>query len=402
MSGRQTGIQSIATAGGTITVTFEVHEPLILGPCVYAGTDDRHIFGVNRISLNCSFASAPWGMLAAIDAGLLASTAAVLAFSKHTLIYDEVMISDAAVLEVPRPWSYPYTQPQSFVSSAASALAAGGVVQGYSAPAIQVSTVPNRLLLAVVPKLAARAAGAGALLALANVCLPITQVSITVGGRPGLLGTATPHQLYEMSLAAGVQLPWQAWSGAQQLTTAGTGLEAAGVGGPLIVNFEDLSLPEGVYPGSNAQTQISATLSFTNHTSKTLDVDFIMIGLVDGLFTCLDGVTATTIGIPQKALEDAKVTHSPADLAAVARSHVDGGFSGGSSFSDAMSGIARGFAMPFRALGQVAPLAAAMAAPILGPGALPIGAALHGLLGSGAAVVGGGRKKKGGAVLHLA
>jgi hypothetical protein len=134
--------------------------------------------------------------------------------------------------------------PQTLVPASTSYASAGTPLQSQT---ITLPNIPDLLLVFVKPPAYADSTNG-------DWSLPITSISLNFDNFSGLLSTMTQKQLYQMSLANGVDMDWSEWSGFAPLPLSGGGSGQGGVrglvGGPLVLRpGRDFALQAGQAPG---------------------------------------------------------------------------------------------------------------------------------------------------------
>jgi hypothetical protein len=98
---------------------------------------------------------------------------------------------------------------------------------------------------------------------------PITTCSVNCYDKSSLLAGSTVEQLYEMSLAAGLNATQAQFMGLpitdQSTDATPPQYTATNNGCPLVIDFANLSLPPGIAPGVDIQTQLQFTLGAGNN-----------------------------------------------------------------------------------------------------------------------------------------
>ena len=156
--------------------------------------------------------------------------------------------------------------------------------------AIQVSQMPDKIIIAVRPE--SRPSN------VADYYLPITNVNFTLGTQSGLLSTASPFQLYQLSCDAGLKMSWYEWSG---LVNTENGNLIKTVGSILVIDPTMLNLPEYLAPGSNGQFNISFKITVRNDTGNDFDGQMITILCNSGAYVIQSGKASSYLQLLDKA-----------------------------------------------------------------------------------------------------
>lgn len=210
----------------------------------------------------------------------------------------------------------------------------------------------------------------------------ITGITVNWNNQSGLLTTATPQDLYKISVKNGCELSWTQWSGGPTYTYIGGTNTAYGTkGSVLCLEFgSDIGLKPDEAPGVKGQYQLQVKVTCFNPSMTTASKPTLYIVTVsEGVFSIIDGVTESDVGvIEKKDLEQAKD-------AEFMDYNVMKKMSGGSFFS-AIKNIG---SKVFDGLKSIAPIAAEVALKSI----MKKGSGM-----SGGAKIGGRKIKKGGAL----
>lgn len=176
---------------------------------------------------------------------------------------------------------------------------------------LQLNQIPDKLILYVrkVP---------GNVSTEPDVALPIQKISINFNNNSGILASAEPVQLWEMSRNNGLQSSWNDYSGfGTTLDTSGAAFVYKGtVGSYLVLEFgKDIQLTEDFYAcGSLGNFNLQVSLNYANNTTTQYaagDLQIILITMNSGVFVCERGTSSTYTGIltKQDVLEASQQDH---------------------------------------------------------------------------------------------
>ena len=219
------------------------------------------------------------------------------------------------------------------INGVGAASLAGGYTGMYSAAinnvalnTLQLNQIPDKLILYVrnVPTPSVSLTNpANALNAQPDVAFPIGTININFNNNSGILASAKPIQLWEMSRANGLQSSWieysgigatvftdPANSGGNSNISASASAFVGTVGSYLVLEFgKDIQLTEDFYaPGSlgNFNLQITLTQVYNNtqnsigQSSGTPPLQVVLITMNSGVFVCERGTSSTYTGILTK------------------------------------------------------------------------------------------------------
>jgi hypothetical protein len=219
--------------------------------------------------------------------------------------------------------------PQTLVPASTSYASAGTPLQSQT---ITLPNIPDLLLVFVKPPAYADSTNG-------DWSLPITSISLNFDNFSGLLSTMTQKQLYQMSLANGVDMDWSEWSGFAPLPLSGGGSGQGGVrglvGGPLVLRpGRDFALQAGQAPGLVGNFTLQFNLTVQNFTGAAQTPNIYTVPISSGFFETIKGSSRIIKGV----LTEQDILSAPAQApstelqrpvgAAAPRSINKGGMSG--------------------------------------------------------------------------
>jgi len=379
---RTIGLSNMVVAPGNASATIDVDisEPLIISPLAY-GEDslEKAIYGVNRARFNWTLTN--FHRMLSIAVGPLATIATVnLVPTFQALEVSFVTPKDSSLISRERPFSYNNVDVQLFSTELTNAVVAPGAQVTGSSATVELATIPNQFLVFATISETDRQDPTQSF---PDIFLPIQSCQVQFGTRAGLLASATPRHLWEISQRNGINLPFPVWSG--QAMFGSSGQQGRGAGGPLLLDAAaDLSLPTGVVPGMNQRIQLAFTsITVENNASVNLNgIKLVVLALTDGVVTNMAGSTVKIAGgIPMSVgLSPELAEYKTADLH---RLKEDGGYGGRhSKAARFFRSVARGLK---KAFGPVSAVASALVPEL----AIPLAAANVGLKQIGGATMGG-------------
>jgi hypothetical protein len=190
---------------------------------------------------------------------------------------------------------------------------------------LQLNQIPDKVILYVRTVPGSTSAGTtqppNYLSAQPDVALPLGTININFNNNSGILASAAPYQLWEMSRGNGLQNTWIEYSGLGTTcnTDPGTAAVFAGTAGSyLVLEFgKDIQLTEDFYaPGSLGNFNLQITLNnIYNNTGNALtastNLQVVLITMNSGVFVCERGTSSTYTGIltKQDVLEASQQEH---------------------------------------------------------------------------------------------
>jgi hypothetical protein len=178
-------------------------------------------------------------------------------------------------------------------------LAAGASARLVSS-SLQLNMVPDKLYICVSRAIDQR------LVSDADSFLPIKSISINWNNSSGILSSATPQDLWRMSIENGINMSWAEWSGETTIpSTAAAGVSTIQTCGPILcLEFgKDIELNQDYYsPGSLGAFNLQFTMEITNNTAVALSsYQLMVITQNSGVFSLERGVSSSYLGILTKS-----------------------------------------------------------------------------------------------------
>jgi len=377
--GQRTGsITNIQFNGTTeMVVSVRISEPLIIQPFDYGCKGmEKAIYGVGTANFNWSLQNVH-RMLSLALGPTATVTNVALSPSKQQLETTFISPNDGSLISSDRPYSYDNTDVKLYNTQLSTSSVAPGATLTGSSSTVELSTIPNKFLVYATISEQDRQDPS---LSIPDVFLRLESIQIQFGTRAGILASATPRQLWEISTRNGVSLPYSIWAGRDQVASAGNA--GHGAGGPLLLDAAaDLGLPDGVSPGMNHRIQFLVTsATFQNQTGRTLNgARLVVLALTDGIITNKMGATLKQAGgLPPNFDVETAPSVSEVQSEQVHELASEAGYGGG-FFKD----FKKGFMKVMKPISKIAgPLASA--APLVGLGSGSGGARMGGALLGGA------------------
>jgi hypothetical protein len=307
-------------AAGTYTVKFIVTEPIFLSPFLYGETEHKSagIYGISNINFNMSMDSA------AKRAVRFRTLPANLAVS--SIVYGDSYIECRFLTPhpsdlLPETNIVPYQEFTNYIKTG-GALASGASTT-LSSNNVQLSSIPDKVFIWVRPQQSDLSYSSP------DSYGTITGVNVTFNNQTGVLSSASPYTLYNLTQEAGGKQTWLEWSGvANGLDAAGTAIKNySTAGGPLVLNFgEHINIPEDYYScGSIGQFNFQVQVQVTNTTGASIVTELSVMFMQAGVFVTNNGVSSKYLGILSKEQVLQASLQEPVGKAELARL-VGGGF----------------------------------------------------------------------------
>lgn len=387
VNGRTQGITKLEvfdSGGGANTglhVTFSISEALILPPCKYSSNSAaKYLFGVGTVLLNASYANY-LRMLSIAKVTTVGSVTSItgcdLAISDQVIDVEFIAPSDASMLAVPKRSIIDYSFVQYF-SIPVNGGAAGAQGLTFQSNAQEFNVIPSRIAVYVTWPESALTTTTDSF---PDVCMRLNTLSVSLGIRSGLMSSASPVSLYEISRRGGIRAPYSVWHGEPICEGSSSAAAFKNFGGaPFVFDLaRDGSLPDGLSPGMQSRISFTCSGTFTNQTAvdtTATGLRMVMLAIIPGYMESLAGSSSVAQGgvTPEMLKRAAPASQTQADVLhdAARENGISGGsvrMTGGNGWDDFVTG----FTAPMK-------LAASIAGPLLGLGARP-GKAKSALLG---------------------
>jgi len=277
---------------GVATLTFTSEEPLMLSPFVFGknAQNATALVGIESAQYNCSFgnlnnvfnynADQP---LFTVSAGTLGAVTSSVEITNFGLRF--TYLTPQPDYDIPRSMLYPYYEAQLRVDNTVS-IADGHSLSGDVA--IQLSGIPRRMYIC------ARDTDVSGEKPLRHMALNEGSFTLRINGQNTLTGQ-TNKQLYDMAYRNGYNLAYSQW--------------AKYSGSVICLDFGkgDVSLLPLQVAGVNQKNEFEVHAEFTNKSGETMNVQFVVIYVYDGVFRMAEGATNKLINtLSEKSVQDTK------------------------------------------------------------------------------------------------
>jgi hypothetical protein len=141
--------------------------------------------------------------------------------------------------------------------------------------------------------------------AYATSFFPITQISVNFNNQSGILSSATPNDLWKMSIKNGSQQTWNEFQGYASIVNNNTGLgELVSTIGSLLVLSPaiDFGLPNYLTGGSLGNYNFNFNMTIGNTYDFSVAPEIVVITVNSGIMTTQQGVSNLYTGILTKEM----------------------------------------------------------------------------------------------------
>lgn len=298
-------ITSLTNTDTTAVLNVIIREYIILPPYLWDGREAGGLTNLDTLSHTWNLApnlARMWSRASNHPVALNPVGGINIAFGQPTLLL--TWITPRLTQPVPRLMTYPffqvskYIQQNALVSTPTLAPNASGEMKSNL---IQFDSVPRKIYL--FPKQSENVINStlNNTVQTTDTFLRINSLSISWDNINGIFSGATPEHLWQLSSQNGMKIPWPEWYGTTTRfgTVTGTTSTVGLVGGIVcICPGKDFGLRDTLSEGSLCKINFQATLNVTNiNQTVTLQPDFYIIAVFDGILEIFDNSARTYIGI---------------------------------------------------------------------------------------------------------
>lgn len=256
------------------TFRVVVTEPLMLSPFLSGmGPQEEGFVNVNQLNISYRWKSDLSQILSHSSLGNAITVVNVTMFQAPEIL--TTYITPDLTHPVPQLQVLPYHKSQDYIKTLAT-LAPGASTRAVS-DSIKLSQVPRRLYLFC------RHERATANQNTADSFLAIDRLSILWNNQSGLFSSASPQDLYEVSVRNGLNLSWPSWSKYR--------------GSVMCIEFgKDIGLLDNEAPGVQGQYTIQIQMDVTNKSSQPFTPEFYQVFLMEGTFSIAENMGRASLG----------------------------------------------------------------------------------------------------------
>jgi len=282
-----------STDGTKLYINFTITEPILLAPFSADSNQVEALYNVSQLNITINWAN----LYKMFSIGLATTetpatiTDFSVTFAQQSLLLNYVSIHEDSmttpmyeqIYNCPNIQLYTNTVNQAIVAPTDATFDATDGLSLYTMTPQELTT--NTITLPRCPRLAIIWVSDVNSVALSSVTAatlpdrmyPITKCSVNCYDKSSLLAGSTVEQLYEMSLAAGLNATQAQFMGLpitdQSANAAGQPSQFAAVlnACPLVIDFANLSLPPGIAPGVDIQTQLQFQITVANNLFGSYD-----------------------------------------------------------------------------------------------------------------------------------
>lgn len=355
---------SVATTDTwVITVTTVVSEPLILSPFIFGDPEynQQGFLGINNMTFTFNIDSTckrlfssgsayPMTIQLGSDAdsngfkyqgslvGLVNPLLAPVGTTSPQLLMKFLSSQPSDLIQSKN--IVPYMDFPRYLTTSAntSAIVAGGSSLITSSN-VQINQIPDLFIINIRKPMSAQT------IKDADAFFKINNISINLNNQSGLLSSATPYDLWRMSVRNGSTQSWAEFSGQSSNVnsvagspTIGTVTNVATTGSLLVISpAYDLSLPDYLTCGSLGNYNFQFSVGVSNQFNTTITPELIVITANSGIFTTQQGVSSIYTGILTKEMVlDAKSKQQASAMKSAEVKRMTGG-----SLWNSLSGIVK-------------------------------------------------------------
>lgn len=282
------GAYSLTVVSNTTTsavIQIRLREPIMLPPFIMDGIKNQHGGLVNLDSLEWNFTlsnnlARMWSRSTANTQNL--STIAVT-FEQPNLQLG--WITPNLTQAIPEVVTYPYFQINRYVTQSQADLASNASVN-LTSNVIQFDSIPRKLYIYAQQSRNVIDSSLANTVNTPDAFMKINSVNINWDNQTGLLSSATPLQLYNISAQNGLNMSFDEFNGLTQELSAVGATRIKGLAGSVLCLelAKDLAVRSDQAPGSLSQINFQVTLNVTNvNQGAVRRPDLYVVAVYDGI-----------------------------------------------------------------------------------------------------------------------
>ena len=295
----------------TVYVTITVVEPVLVSPWTFAGDDSQGMYGIQNLNavynLNqqantavrfSQYTSIPFGPR---FVGGVPPTVTLTQVNNATLLFQFITPHPSDLM--PSRNVVPYYELPRYITPVPALTV--GVQTLVTSQSLQLNQIPDKLYISVGKPVSSRTNFD------TDSWCAIKGISINWNNASGILSSATPYDLWRMSVENGVNQNYLEFSGQAQsppvVNSLGVGSTTSDLtcGSVLCLEFgKDIELKEDYYaPGSLGNFQLQFNLQVISYAGSTNQGDLQILTMIQnsGVFSVERGVASSYLGILTKS-----------------------------------------------------------------------------------------------------
>lgn len=293
-------------------VTADIYEPIVLPPFLFDDSQSGGLTNLDTLSFNFTFSSNLWRIWSRSTANTVPITTLNVkigvganASATPTLLLNWITPRDTQ--NIPDRVRYPYFQLSRYVQSANQNVVAPNAQITISSQVIQLNSIPRKLYIFAKESDSIIDQSINNSVNITDTFMSIKRISLSWDNLDGVLAGSDAINLYEMSVANGLNYDWTSWSGLT--TNYGTSTTTPGVGkiglkGSIICLCPGVdfglrnSQAEGVLDKINLQVTVDAV---NVNQTKDVNPDLYVLAVYDGFLDIYNNSAQAIIGAVSNA-----------------------------------------------------------------------------------------------------
>jgi len=279
-------------------------EPLFLSPYIFANPEYNMggMVGINTINLVATLDSTCKRLWRTSTSSYTHSTAFGVygsssnPFQGSTSLLLNFLSTQSTDL-IPSRQVLPYMDFPRYLSSNSSSSISAGATATLTSQNIQLNQLPDKFIICVRKPMVDMTNTDS------DSFFPITGISVNLNNQSGLLSSASPQNLWKLSVEAGSSQSYNEWIGSQSINdnTTGVGSSVKTIGSLLVLSpAMALSLPAMLSSGSIGQFQFQIQITCTNPYSVAIVPEIVIVCANSGIMVNASGSSAIYTGILTK------------------------------------------------------------------------------------------------------
>lgn len=298
-------ITSLVNTEASAVLSVIIREYMILPPYIWDGREAGGLTNLDTLSFTWNLApnlQRMWSRSANHPVALNPVGGLNIAFSQPTLLL--TWITPRLTQPIPRLMTYPFFQVSKYIQQ--NALTNGNTLApnisgDIMSNLIQFDSVPRKIYLFAKQSENVINSTLNNTVQTTDTFFRINSLSISWDNINGMFSGATPEHLWQLSTQNGMKIPWTEFQGTTTKfgTVPGT-TETIGLTGGILCLCpgKDFGLRDTLSEGSLCKINFQARMNITNvNQTVTLQPDFYIIAVFDGILEIFDNSARTYIGI---------------------------------------------------------------------------------------------------------
>lgn len=283
----------------TATVQAVIYEPIVLPPFLFDDSQSGGLTNLDTLSFNFVFSSNLYRIWSRSTMNTVPISNMNITFDSPVLLLNWITPRDTQ--NIPDRIRYPYFQLSRYIQAAHDTAVLPGAGRTISSQVIQLNSIPRKLYIFAKQSDSIIDQSISNSINTTDTFMRINRISISWDNLDGVLAGCDPMNLYEMSVANGLNYDWTSWSGVTSscgTTTANT-FQLIGLKGSIlcICPGVDFGLRNSQAEGVLDKINLQVTLDVENvNQTNSVYPDLYVLAVYDGFLDVYNNSAQAIIG----------------------------------------------------------------------------------------------------------